>query len=158
MKTDIRPPLKKTGINGFLTLYHGTDKGFDKPMIAGMGAHFGTKQQAEFMAKYREGLEGGGKRIVKAYAVEIKNPIRMHDTGFTDADLMMRVNPPDALKYLPPDERERLSNGSAEDIKSKLIELGYDSVVYSNTTEEGIGDSYIAFFPEQINLVPVKIQ
>ena len=158
LRIDKSRPLKKTGINGFLTLYHGTDKEFDKPMIAGMGAHFGTKQQAEFMAKYREGLEGGGKGIVKAYAVEIENPIRMHDTGFTDANLMMRVNPPDALKCLPPDERERLSNGSPEDIKSKLIVLGYDGVVYSNTTEEGAGDSYIAFFPEQIKLVPVKIQ
>lgn len=150
--------MEKSGMNGHLTLYHGTDKEFNIPKILGMGAHFGTKQQAEFMAKYREGLEGGGKGIVKAYAVEIKNPIRMHDTGFIDADLMMRVNPPDALKNLPPEECERLSNGTPKDIKSKLIQLGYDGVVYSNSTEEGAGDSYIAFFPEQIKLIPVKIQ
>ena len=56
-RTDISRPLKKSGIASPLTLYHGTDKEFDTPNISGMGAHFGTKQQAEFMAKYREGLE-----------------------------------------------------------------------------------------------------
>lgn len=155
-RTDVSRPLKKSGIAGPLTLYHGTDKEFDTPNISGVGAHFGTKQQAEFMAKYREGLEDGGNGVVKTYEVDIKNPIRMHDTGFTNADLMMRVNPPDTLKNLPLDECERLGNGTLEDIKNKLIELGYDGVVYSNTTEEGAGNSYIAFHPEQIKPVPVK--
>lgn len=155
LRIDRSCPLKKSGIVGPLTLYHGTDKEFYTPKISGMGAHFGTKQQAEFMAKYRESIEGGGKGVVKAYEVVINNPIRMHDTGFTDSDLIMCVNPPSALKLLPFDEREKLSNGTSEDIKNKLIELGYDGVVYSNTTKEGAGDSYIAFQPEQITPVPI---
>lgn len=147
---------KKIKKRSSLKLYHGTDKEFDAPTISGIGVHFGTKQQAEFMAKYRASFVGGGNGVVKAYEVDVKNPIRMHDTGFTDSDLIMSINPPDALKSLPPDERERLSNGTPEDIKNKLIELGYDSIVYSNTTEEGAGDSYIVFRSEQIELVPVK--
>lgn len=118
-----------------------------------MGAHFGTRQQAEFMAKYREGLNCGNKGVIKIYKVVIRNPIRMHDTGFTDPDLMMHINPPDALKKLPSEVRKKLSIGTPEDIRKKLIELGYDGVVYVNTTEEGAGDSYIAFSPEQIRPV-----
>ena len=105
-----------------------------------VGAHFGTEEQAaELMRSTQRAMDraaarnggavppnylkkhGGPQRFIAAF-LSIKNPLRTEDLGDEYAwDRAIR-------------------QAKAE---------GYDGIVYKNT-EEGEGDSYIAFYPEQI--------
>jgi len=125
-----------------LVVYHGTASDFEsfRPW-----SHFGTEQQANFIAEEW----GPGGSVIPTY-LNIKNPLRMHDTGFTRADIMATVNPPSIFKKA---ELERLGAGTLQDWEDALREKGYDGIIYRNTTAEGPGDSYVAFSPTQIKSV-----
>lgn len=128
-----------------LTVYHGTQKaGFD---IFHEGSHFGTKEQVDallydkgrvrkqLMSRpgesgefYRRNIESGQSRefgvddsIYPVY-LSIKNPKRVIDAGDT--------------------------TGWMQEIKRAKAE-GHDGLVYANNVE-AVGDSYVAFNPEQI--------
>jgi|GEM_PF-6130127 len=125
-----------------LVVYHGTSSAFEsfRPW-----SHFGTRQQANVIADEW----GPGGNTIPVY-LNIRNPLRMHDTGFIRPDIMGVVNPPDIFDRA---ELERLSGGTLQDWEDAIRRKGYDGIVYSNTTAEGPGDSYIAFSPTQIKSV-----
>ena len=128
-----------------LTVYHGTQKaGFD---VFHEGSHFGTKEQVDallydkgrvrkqLMSRpgesgefYRRNIESGQSRefgvddsIYPVY-LSIKNPKRVIDAGDT--------------------------TGWMQEIKRATAE-GHDGLVYANNVE-AVGDSYVAFNPEQV--------
>ena len=128
-----------------LTVYHGTQKaGFD---VFHEGSHFGTKEQVDallydkgrvrkqLMSRpgesgefYRRNIESGQSRefgvddsIYPVY-LSIKNPKRVIDAGDT--------------------------TGWMQEIKRAKAE-GHDGLVYANNVE-AVGDSYVAFNPEQV--------
>jgi N12 class adenine-specific DNA methylase len=115
----------------------------------GFGMHFGTEGQAKFMA----GIAGKGKGepgSIMRVKLDIKNPLRMHDTGFTDPSIMATVFP--LTDVFTQKELDALEKGTLEDWRKAIQGKGYDGVVYKNLTKEGPGDSYIAFEPEQVTI------
>jgi hypothetical protein len=66
------------------TWYHATQNHFDKfdTSLSDLGAHFGSKQQAEHILKNR--LQGKG-HIYKT-RIKVYNPLRLRDEGSFHAD------------------------------------------------------------------------
>jgi len=120
-----------------LTLYHGTTSDFDKfnTSISEMGTHFGPVGQAN---QFTVGVEGGNVRPVH---LNIKNPLRMNDSGGfypldVAQDLMDR-------KLLTQDDYKKVyslldnnkDSGAIKHIQKRLIDQGYDGMVYLNKHE-----------------------
>jgi len=137
------------------TWYHATNKHFDKfdTTLGDLGAHFGSKDQAQHVLKNR--LSGEG-HIYKA-RIKVYNPLRLTDVGSFHAD-----NIADQLlkkKLISKDEHDKYTHNEAykhrkqynQEIRQRLIDKGYDGVSYSNT-HEGRGTSLIAFDPESIKM------
>jgi len=131
-------------------VFHGTNKEFEEFKIAGevspykresVGPHFGTKEQAGFVAKTK-----GGK--VKEFYLDIKNPIRLEDrNSWSQAGINNQLFEKGIITRAEYDDN--VYKKETYDTRKILREKGYDGIVYSNTAE-GKGDSYIAFSNEQI--------
>lgn len=128
-------------------LYHSTAAKFEEfshVYTSGqMGFHLGTAAQAKYIsAKIRN--NGKRSRLLKVYA-SIQNPIRLEDLGgWQGYAVQDMVNKAAGLKLL--------GSGRDSELRRALIKAGYDGVVYENRFE-GKGDSFIAFYPNQIKLV-----
>ncbi len=142
-------------------VYHGTgaDADFDVFDTTGgndLGAHFGSRSQANDFAKR------SGGRVLAVY-LAIKNPLQLPDLNRWDFETVSdalskhgikvenspyRVETADmAENYRRQERRQR------ENIAEALARAGYDGIVYKNLhegTKEKDGDSYIVFDPAQI--------
>lgn len=122
---------------------------FDKGDV---GFHFGTEQQAA----NRQGDKGAG-RTIRSY-LNIKNPYRAKadimnwhaDAVATRlwADGLLNNAEADRVCELAKDGRDYHSEAS-KTLRDILAAKGYDGISYPNGFE-GEGDSYIAFYPEQV--------
>ena len=117
------------------------------------GFHFGSHTQAEGRA-----IQKGGKgRTIRAY-LNIQSPIRV------SSDIMNWKASATAIRLyadgiLSAEEAALIDSLSskglsynspaATELRRMLKEKGYDGIVYPNGYE-GAGDSYIAFYPEQV--------
>lgn len=124
--------------------YHGTDQDFQKFSPAyttgQLGFHFGTREQAENL--YGEDVE---TPFVKAARLNISNPLRVDEQGaWTTRQAIDEINEK-AGTDIRHGARDR-------EIVAAIKEKGYDGIVYANQFE-GEGDSYIAFSPDQIELI-----
>lgn len=137
-----------------ISLYHSTDKSFDKFAIGDIGFHFGLKGQADTRASARN---IANPRYINAY-LNIKNPLKVN------SDYMNWHANSVALNLW---NEGILSNSEMQAVVSlwsqgknydspaavKLREIlegkGYDGIAYPNDFE-GEGTSYIAFHDEQI--------
>lgn len=137
------------------TWYHATTHSFDKfdTSLGDLGAHFGSKEQAEHVLKNR--LNGEG-HIYKS-KIKVYNPLRLKDVGSFHADnisdqLLKKklITKEEHLKYSDNDAWKHRKQYNHE-VREKLISHGYDGVVYSNTNE-GKGTSLIAFNPDDIKI------
>ena len=155
-----------------LRVYHGTKREFDEfdTDIKELGSHFGTIDHANKIVSRGCYLEGA--RVLPCY-LSIKNPLRLRDTGrFYPKDLVSElvktgVIPKDKMKEIAALPKKE---GNAR-LKKELISAGYDGVVYLNRREgtkwipnqnkltdddykasqpQAVGESWIAFFPNQI--------
>ena len=131
-----------------LVVYHGTRRDFNEfKTLNDLGAHFGTREQAGvFVSEEEGGLYGGN---ILPVLLSIQNPLRLEDHGsFYAAKVVPQLQ---SLGILTKEVYE--SQFSGEDgvraLQRAIERAGYDGVVYANT-QEGSGDSYIAFRPEQI--------
>ena len=147
-------------------MYHATNNDFSTFRVdSEMGAHFGNLKQATTIAEkkldgkyYRYGVEGPNGQNIMPCFISIKNPLRTHDFGsFSDIprmyDLLLEQNVITKPQY------DKINKDStADELKSLIISKGYDGIIYENHNE-GLtggfrrvptGDSYIAFFPEQV--------
>ncbi|MER2539910.1 MAG: hypothetical protein ABTQ26_11780 [Azonexus sp.] len=106
-----------------LVVYHGTNKDFDT-FRTGLGAHFGTVDQAADILSFVEKTQGSeGSNVMPVY-LSIKNPKRTRDMGNSPISWAKQV--------------------------AKWQEQGFDGLVYRNTKEGSGGDSYVAFDRKQI--------
>jgi len=135
-----------------LVVYHGTSARDDFTQFKTdneLGAHFGNVEQANYFA------DDVGTRVMPVY-LRIENPVRLEDRGsFLSADVVPQLQdqgllPEDfkaeakGINFSP--ERERAKSAA---IQSALKKAGFDGVVYHNT-QEGSGNSYIAFDADQV--------
>ena len=133
-----------------LVVYHGTDAEFSEFKTRREGAHFGTFDQASFRVSSRS--DG---RVLPVY-LSIQNPARLPDLntwaagGVATELLKTKAITKDQAALVHADlDAGRGGIAAWKTLKSILAERGIDGIVYANT-EEGAGDSYIAFRPEQI--------
>lgn len=141
-------------------VYHATPNAFDafdtSTDRSDLGAHFGTREQADRIATGMRLDNREGTNIMPVW-LSIKNPLRLKDVGSFHADgiapqlekkgLLPKGEGKRIVKEIDADWRQRKKY---DPMMRQIIEAaGYDGVVYANT-QEGAGDSWIAFRPEQI--------
>lgn len=136
-------------------VFHATTHDFDvfDTSKGDLGAHFGTLDQANHVAQNRL----GGMAHIMPVWLNISNPLRLKDVGSFHADGIARQL--EAKGLLPRGEGKRIekeidANWRLRDkfdpiVRSAIESAGYDGVVYKNS-QEGEGDSYIAFKASQI--------
>jgi len=115
---------------------------------SGIGVHFGTKEQAEFVAS----TKGGG--VVKEVALDIKNPISLEDrNAWGHAPILQQLKEKGIVTEEEYNDYIYGNKSDTFDVTKVLQEKGFDSIVYANTAE-GKGDSYLIFDKSQIKEVP----
>lgn len=136
-------------------VYHATSSDFDAfdTSKGDLGAHFGTLEQANHVAQNRL----GGMALIMPVWLNMSNPLRLKDVGSFHADGIAKQLESKGL--LPRGEGKRIEkeidlNWRLRDkydpiVRDLIQKAGYDGVVYKNT-QEGDGDSYIAFNATQI--------
>jgi hypothetical protein len=151
-------------VNNFgqpIVMYHGTQNDFDVFNTDNeLGAHFGNVKQANHITSNKIGDAHyryyqnvlAGQSIIPTY-LSIKNPLRLKDIGEFSPKKVVKelIN----MNIIGDELDTYLSN---KDIVTIISSKGYDGVVYLNKHEGLIGgfrrtpsgDSYIAFFPNQI--------
>jgi len=129
---------------GGIKAYRGTSTDSGKFRTrSGVGPHFGTKEQAEFVSK----VKGGDKGVVKEVELDIKNPIRLEDrNAWENLGVLQQLREQEIVSE---EETQTLARDEDFDVKELLKSKGYDGIVYANTAE-GKGDSYITFDDSQI--------
>lgn len=139
-------------------VYHATRADFNAfdTGKSDLGAHFGTEEQANKIAGGMRLDNAEGTQVMPVW-LSIKNPLRLKDVGTFHADGI--ADQLERKGLLPKGEGKRIIKEIDADWKLRkkydpmlrqiIQDAGYDGVVYANT-QEGKGDSYIAFKPEQI--------
>jgi len=139
-------------------VYHATQSDFNSfdTSLSDLGAHFGNLAQANKIATGMRLGNREGTQIMPVW-LSIKNPIRLKDVGSFHADgISVQL---ERKGILPKGYGKRIEREIEGDWKLRkkydpiviaaIKDAGYDGVVYSNT-QEGAGDSYIAFEATQI--------
>ena len=145
-----------------ISAYHGSAvdfDSFDAEKAREFGFHFGSIESAMHR----------NEANVKKYNIVVTKPLELDDVGFWEpASILDNM----AVKgYIAQNEKQvllqeinseairkaKLSGSSLryeknEILKSKLEEMGYDSIVYQNRGEAG-DTAYIVFRPEQIKFI-----
>jgi hypothetical protein len=137
-----------------ISLYHATDKYFDKFSIGDIGFHFGNKTQANTRASAKN---IANPRYVNAY-LNIKNPLRVKSDymNWHANSVALHLWNEGLLSDLEKDAIVSLwqqgfnyDSPAAVKLREILESKGYDGIAYPNGYE-GDGTSYIAFHDEQI--------
>lgn len=149
-----RDSMVTDDIGNPLVVYHGTSADEDFSEFYEM-SHFGTRDQANERSSF---YSPDGSRLMPVY-LSITNPVRITDDGRQhDPRGLLEQLVNDAVlepfqSYQVRDAAEE--NGGSDKafmraIADKLEDMGYDGVVYKNTTEGDLADSYIALRPWQV--------
>lgn len=117
-----------------------------------LGAHFGTLEQAE----HRANLFNKNASIFPAW-LNIMYPLRLKDEGSFHADAIAdqlakkKIITRQLAKEIKSEYEKNWRSRKKYDpiVRQAIIDAGYDGVVYKNL-HEGVGDSFIAFHPQQI--------
>lgn len=155
----------KTNLSEFLkgskvrrVVYHATAADFNTfdTSRSDLGAHFGTREQAEQVAGGMRLNNTSGTNVMPVW-ISLKNPLRLKDVGTFHADgiadqlerkgLLPRGEGKRIIKEIDADWKLRKKYDPI--VRKAIQDAGYDGVVYSNT-QEGAGDSYIVFEPTQV--------
>ncbi len=164
----VKAPRKTPELRAFLegskvqhVVYHATGADFsvfDTLGKSDLGAHFGSMEQANHIARSGR-LDRGGDAApnIMPVWISLKSPLRLKDTGTFHADGIAKQL--EAKGILPRGEGKRIEKEIASNwrlrskydpiVRDAIITAGYDGVVYSNA-QEGAGNSWIVFRPEQI--------
>ena len=127
--------------------WHSSPNRFRKFDCSREGAHFGTREQADNLRK-------AGKKDARPYLLSIQNPLRVRDLGTWTVDgIVTELHHADVFNTEEADAVYAERNWSDErghaKIKQILAGKGYDGFIYVNE-QEGEGDSWVAFYSEQI--------
>lgn len=138
--------------------FHATSNDFDTFDVSksDLGAHFGNLQQANYVLNNRLRRNGNHKLIT--VNLSIYNPLRLKDVGCFHADCIAdqlykkNVIDKELYRQFSEDDAHEYRKEYNQIIRNKLLEKGYDGVVYRNN-HEGKGDSIIAIHPSHINIL-----
>lgn len=138
-------------------VYHATAAQFDvfDTSKGDLGAHFGDLDQMKHLESRLSSRDGG--MLIMPVWLKLENPIRLVDTGTFHADgIAIQL---EKKKILKKGEGVRIAKECDTDwrlrkkydayLRQKMVEHGYDGVVYRNKHEGG-GDSFIIFDPRQV--------
>lgn len=155
--TTIREYLKENVDGNSDILYHATNSTWTKPEMSGLGFHTGTLKAAkDRMKSFRVNINPH----IKMFRFHLKNPLYIgRDYRFHD-NLTKVVTELYKDKVISKSEKEDLigniySDRATFDNLRKLLhdKYGYDGIIYRNNIEDRGSDSYIAFYPEQVEFV-----
>jgi hypothetical protein len=125
-------------------MYHATTEDFDtfRPF-----SHFGPASAARARLQQWGKTKNEGVRTIPVY-LKIENPLRLTDQEANGDHILHKAV--QQGKY-----PELAKEWGMEPSTEALKRLGYDGIVYMNEGEGG-GDSYIAFYPEQVRSAITK--
>lgn len=142
-------------------VYHATVHEFDRfdTSKSDLGAHFGNLQQANNIVEHRLKHYAPARPFILPVWINLTNPLRLVDTGSFHADAIAiqlekkKLLAPGVGKRIVKevDANWRLRMHYDAMLRKVMVEAGYDGIVYANTAEnEGPGDSYVVFEPDQV--------
>ena len=146
-----------------ISLYHWTDKIFNRFAVGDIGFHFGTFFAAEEHRNERIGKSKTGRSIYKEVYLNIQNPILIYFDA-VEWDARNTVHELLELGVLDQNEAAALQKLDGYDLggydcealvalRQLLTDKGYDGIVYFNESEDAGSLSVIAFSPDQIEVV-----
>ena len=134
-------------------LYHATNSTWDIPEISYLGFHLGTLKSAKDRMK---SFDYDINPHIKIFRLKLKNPLyigrdyRFHNnltkvaTELYKDKIISKKEKDDFIQMYS--EYANFSN-----LRKLLYEkYGYDGIIYRNNIEDRGSNSYIAFFPEQL--------
>lgn len=137
-------------------LYHATNYTWTKPEIVGLGFHAGTLKAA------KDRLKSFSAKInphIKMLRMNLKNPLyigrdyRFHNNLTKVATELYKdgiINKEEKNDFC----RVYDDNATFANLRNLLHDkYGYDGIIYRNNIEDRGSNSYIAFYPEQIELL-----
>ena len=136
--------------------YHATNSTWTKPEISGLGFHVGTLKAAQDRMKSFNMIINPH---IKMFHIYIKNPLyisrdyRFHNSLTKVATELYKD------KIISKSEKEDFirvySDDATFDNLRKLLhdKYGYDGLVYRNNIEDRGSNSYILFYPEQLEYI-----
>lgn len=139
-------------------LYHATNSTWNVPVMNGLGFHAGTLKAAkDRMKSFRMNINPH----IKMFKFDLKNPLFINrDYRFHDS-LTKVSNELYKDKIISKQERDNFlriydDNATFENLRKLLHEkYGYDGIIYKNNIEDRGSNSYIAFYPEQIEYIGI---
>jgi hypothetical protein len=112
-----------------------------------IGSHFGTIEQAKHVA---ENAIVANPKMFECF-LDIKNPIIVEDMGFWTASNYEFVFRKQQIAYNKSGSLYGVDYITVKDVFDALQTKAIDGMIYSNIYE-GSGNSYIAYYPNQIKL------
>lgn len=136
--------------------YHVSNNDFDKfdVSMSDMGTHFGSKEQANYIADNRL----SGNKILYTVNLKVYKPLRLKDVGSFHADNIadqlykkdiISKKFFDELKEKDAHKNRKINNQKVRDL---LMSKGYDGIIYKNG-HEGKGDSLIAINGDDVSII-----
>lgn len=99
-------------------------------------------QQKEFQERLASGVADGEK--IYPVFLKITNPVRLTDPGSFSEDNLRQIKKDLIKNFVTRDQVRKIEYvRSIDELRTALIELGYDGVVYRNGVEGREADSYI---------------
>src|SRR5690606_5754357 len=155
--TTIREYLKENVDGNSDILYHATNSTWTKPEMSGLGFHGGTLKAAKDRVKsFRVNINPH----IKMFRFHLKNAKYIGRDYIFHDDVIKVVTERYKDKDIPKSEKDDLigniySDRATFDNLKKLLhdKYGYDGIIYRNNIEDRGSDSYIAFYPEQVEFV-----
>jgi hypothetical protein len=137
-------------------LYHATNYTWTIPDIRGLGFHAGTLKSAQQrMKSFQFEIN---PRILKL-KIHLKNPLYLKRDYRFHNDLTKVANELYKDNIISKREKDKFiqiyDKDSTFDNLRKLLfkKYGYDGIIYRNNIEDRGSQSYIAFFPEQVEIL-----
>jgi len=137
-------------------LYHATNYTWDQPEFIGLGFHAGTLKAAKDRLK---SFNFNINPHIKMFKFNLKNPLyikrdyRFHNNLTKVATELYKDK---IISKYEKDQFIRVydNNATFDNLRKLLYEkYGYDGIIYRNNIEDRGSDSYIAFFPNQIEFI-----
>jgi len=137
-------------------LYHATNSTWTNPEFRGLGFHAGTLKSA------KDRLKSFNMNInphIKMLKINLKNPLyigrdyRFHDSLTKVSNELYKDG------IITKDEKNKFirvydEDATFENLRNLLHDkYGYDGIIYRNNIEDRGSNSYISFYPEQIEFL-----
>lgn len=139
-------------------LYHATNSTWDVPEISGLGFHAGTLKSAkDRMKSFRMNINPH----IKMFRFHLNNPLILSRDYRFHNDLTKVSNELYKDRIISKQEKDDFiriysDEASFENLRKLLHDkYGYDGVIYRNNIEDRGSNSYIAFYPSQIEYLGV---